>query len=35
VFENRVLRSILEPRIKEITGEEENFILRSFMILIP
>jgi hypothetical protein len=33
VFENRVLRGIFGPKSKQ--GNEENFIMRSFMICTP
>jgi hypothetical protein len=32
VFENRVLRIILEPKRDEVTGSGEDCILRSLMI---
>jgi hypothetical protein len=35
VFENRVFRRIFGPKRDEITGIEENFIMRSFMICTP
>ena len=35
VFENRVLRRIFGPKIDEITGNRENYIMRSLMICTP
>jgi hypothetical protein len=35
VFENRVLKIIFGPKIDEVTGSGENFVLRSFMIGTP
>jgi hypothetical protein len=35
VFENRVLRRIFGPKREEVTGNGENFIMRSFMICTP
>jgi hypothetical protein len=35
VFENRVLRRVLGPRRDEITGNGENYIMRSLMICTP
>ena len=32
VFENRVLRGIFGPRKDEVTGNGENYIMRSLMI---
>ena len=32
VFENRVLRRIFGPKRDEVTGGEENYIIRSLMI---
>jgi hypothetical protein len=29
VFENRVLRRIFRPKRDEVTGNEENYIMRS------
>jgi len=34
VFENRVLRRIFEPKRDEVTGGEENNIMRKLMICI-
>jgi hypothetical protein len=33
MFENRVLRRIFGPKRYEVTGNGENCIMRSFMIL--
>jgi hypothetical protein len=35
VFENRALRRIFGPKRDEVTGNEENYIMRSLMICIP
>jgi hypothetical protein len=35
VFEYRVLRRIFGPRTDEITGSEENYIMRSLIICTP
>ena len=35
VFENRVLRRILGPKRDEVTGNEENYIMRSLMFFAP
>jgi hypothetical protein len=32
VFENRVLRRIFGPKGEEVTGDGENYIMRSFII---
>jgi hypothetical protein len=34
-FENRVLRRVFGPKRDEVTGNGENYIMRSFMICIP
>jgi len=35
VFENRVLRRVFGPKRDEITGNGENYIMRSLMICTP
>ena len=35
VFENRVLRRVLEPKRDEVTGNGENYIMRSLVICTP
>jgi len=35
VFENRVLKKIFEPKREKVTGDGENYIMRSFMIYTP
>ena len=35
VFENRVLRRIFGPKRDEVTGNGENYIMRSLVICIP
>jgi hypothetical protein len=35
VFENRVLRRVFEPKRDEVTGNGENYIMRSIMICTP
>jgi hypothetical protein len=35
VFQNRVLRSVFGPRRDEVTGNGENYIMRSLMISTP
>jgi len=35
VFENRVLRGIFGPKRDEVTGDGENYIMRSLMICTP
>ena len=35
VFENRVLRRMFEPKRHEITGNGEDYIMRSLMICAP
>jgi hypothetical protein len=32
MFENREQRRILEPKMDEVTGNGENYIMRSLMI---
>jgi len=35
VFENRVLRRVFGPKRDEVTGNGENYIMRSLMVCIP
>jgi hypothetical protein len=35
VFENRVLRRVFGPNRDEVTGNGENYIIRSLMICTP
>jgi hypothetical protein len=35
VFENRVLRRVFEPKRDEVTGNGENYIMRSLVICTP
>jgi hypothetical protein len=35
VCENRVLKKIFEPEREEVTGDGEDYIMRSFMIYTP
>ena len=35
MYKNKVLRRILEPKRKEVTGSGENYIVRSLMICTP
>jgi hypothetical protein len=35
VFENRVLRRVFQPKRDEVTGDGENYTMRSLMICIP
>ena len=35
VFENRVLRRVFGPKRDEVTGNGENYIMRSFVICTP
>jgi hypothetical protein len=35
VFENRVLRRVFGPMRDEVTGNGENYIMRSLMVCIP
>jgi hypothetical protein len=35
VFENRVLRSIFGPKRDEVTGNGENYIMRSWIVCTP
>jgi hypothetical protein len=35
VFENRVLRRVFGPKRDEVTGNGENYIMRSLMICTP
>jgi hypothetical protein len=35
VFENRVLRRVFGPKRDEVTGNGENYIIRSFIICTP
>jgi hypothetical protein len=35
VFENRVLRRMFEPKMNEVTGNGEDYIMRSVMICAP
>jgi len=35
VFENRVLRRIFGPKVDEVRGSGESYIVRSFMVFIP
>jgi hypothetical protein len=35
VFENRVLKKIFEPKSEKVTGDGEDYIMRSFMICAP
>jgi hypothetical protein len=35
VFENRVLRRVFWPKTDEVTGNGENYIMRSLMISTP
>ena len=35
LFESRVLRRVFGPKRDEVTGSEENYIMRSLMICIP
>jgi hypothetical protein len=35
VFEKRVLRRVFGPKRDEVTGNGENYIMRSLMICIP
>jgi hypothetical protein len=35
VFENKVLEKIPEPDTEELTGNEETYIMRSFLIYSP
>ena len=35
VFENRVLRRVFEPKGDEVTGNGENYIMRSLVICTP
>jgi len=35
VFENRVLRRIFGPKRDEVTGNGENYIMKSFVICTP
>jgi hypothetical protein len=35
VFENRVLRRVFGPKRDEVTGNGENYVMRSLMICTP
>ena len=35
VFENRVLRRVFRPKRDEVTGNGENYIMRSLVICTP
>ena len=35
VFDNRVLRGIFEPKRDDVTGDRENYIMRSLIIYTP
>jgi hypothetical protein len=35
VFENRVLRRVFGPKIDEVTGNRENYIMRNLVICTP
>ena len=35
LFESRVLRRVFGPKRDEVTGSEENYIMRSLMICTP
>jgi len=35
VFENRVLRRIFGPKRDKVTGDRENYLMRSLMICTP
>ena len=35
VFENRVLRRVFGPKRDEVTGNEENYIMKSLVICTP
>ena len=35
VFENKVLRGVFGPKRDEVTGNGENYIMRSLVIRIP